>query len=145
MNNPHILKDTVYLYHYTGEGETYEAEYAKFVVKHCSLQHHFGVGRRDAETAPESRARLYIFDRDSTVLDSNGNVVAFAEPDKYRSMSVAEKAKHWTVSDGAKDYFGETDENGAPTDGTPNYYKVIGFTRFDTGSKRIHHTELFGR
>ena len=144
MPNPKILKDTVYLYHYLGE-KNYEAEYAKFVVKNCALQHHFGVGRRDAETTPESNARLYIFDGDSTVLDSNGKAVTFIEPDKYKALGDTEKAKHWTVSDDEKDYFGETDGEGAPTGGIPNYYKVVGYTRFDTGSKRIHHTELFGK
>lgn len=144
MPNRRILKDTAYIYHYTGEAN-YEATYALFTVKHCSLQHRYGVSRGDTNVKPENSARLYIFDGDSTVTDSSGNVLKFIEPDKYAALSPTEKAGKWTVATDEKDYFGDTLCDGVPTAGVPNYYKITGYTRYDTGSKRIHHTELNGK
>lgn len=144
MPDRRILKDKVYLYHYVGEVD-YVAAYEKYTVSQCSLQHHNGVGRTQYATTPECNARLYIFDQNTTVVDSDGRKCKFIEPDKYESLTGAEKASYWTIAPGGKDYFGETDNGNLPPSGVPNYYSVAGYTRFDTGSKRMHHVEVFGK
>lgn len=146
MPNPAILKDTVYLHHFVGE-INYEAAYVTYIVKKCSLQKGFSNSSKSTTNAPpEYKSKLYIFDVDSIVTDSAGNAVSFIEPDKYERLEETDKAKYWTVTENQRDYFStELRSGGVPTDGTPNYYKIIGYTRYDTGSKRIHHTELFGR
>ena len=50
-----------------------------------------------------------------------------------------------TIAPNGKDCFGETDNGNLPPSGVPNYYSVIGYTRFDMGSKRMHHVEVFGK
>ena len=80
-----------------------------------------------------------------TVVDSEGRKRKFIEPDKYEALAGAEKASYWTIAPNGKDYFGETDNGNLPPSGVPNYYSVIGYTRFDMGSKRMHHVEVFGK
>lgn len=144
MPDRRILKDKVFLYHYVGEVD-YVAEYEKYTVSGCSLQHHNGVGRTQYATTPECNARLYIFDQNTTVVDSEGRKRKFIEQDKYEALTGAEKASYWTIAPNGKDYFGETDNGNLPPSGVPNYYSVIGYTRFDMGSKRMHHVEVFGK
>lgn len=145
MPNRNILKDTAYIYHFIGEVE-YEATYAKYTVKNCSLQSRDGVSRTGTETAPRNTAKLYIFDRDTTITDSAGNRLTWIEPDKYEALTPEEKATRWTIGNDEKDYFGETgSESETPTTGAPNYYKVTGYKRNDTGSKRIHYVEVDGQ
>lgn len=144
MPDRRILKDKVFLYHYVGEVD-YVASYEKYTVSGCSLQHHNGVGRTQYATTPECNARLYIFDQNTTVVDSDGRKRKFIEPDKYEALTGAEKASYWTIAPNGKDYFGETDNGNLPPSGVPNYYSVIGYTRFDMGSKRMHHVEVFGK
>lgn len=144
MPDHRILKDKVFLYHYVGEID-YVAAYEKYTVFGCSLQHHNGVGRTQYATTPECNARLYIFDNNTAVADSDGRKRKFIEPDKYEALTGAEKMSYWTIAPNGKDCFGETDNGNLPPSGVPNYYSVIGYTRFDMGSKRIHHVEVFGK
>ena len=85
MPDRRILKDKVFLYHYVCEVD-YVAEYEKYTVSGCSLQHHNGVGRTQYATTPECNARLYIFDQNTTVVDSEGRKRKFIEPDKYEAL-----------------------------------------------------------
>ena len=144
MPDRRILKDKVFLYHYVGEVD-YVAAYEKYTVSGCSLQHHNGVGRTQYATTPECNARLYIFDQNTTVVDAEGRKRKVIELDKNEALTGAEKASYWTIAPNGKDYFGETDNGNLPPSGVPNYYSVIGYTRFDMGSKRMHHVEVFGK
>lgn len=145
MSNANVFKDTAYIYHFVGEAN-YKATYEKYTVSNCSLQHSTGVGRSVINTMPQNTAKLYIFDKSTTVMNSTGDKLLFIEPNKYEALSPEQKVLHWTIGDNEKDYFGETDNNSAdPTTGIPNYYKITGYTRHDTGSKRMHHVEVSGK
>lgn len=134
MATKRMLPDTATLFNYIGEVNNV-ATYQETVLKKCRCIISPGATPGNNGKQPSDKGRLYIFDRDTTAVSKDGTVTRTYLP--YNEWKeVEDKSKYWTISDKGMDMF--------QLDGYDTA-KIIAFTHFKAGTKRMWHFEVIGR
>lgn len=129
-----IFNDTVTMFNYLGE-ENGVAKYAKAILYNVKFEKHIGKSKGGNGKSPDCSATLYFFDRVARVNDIGGKCKTYLRPDTYAKTD--NPYPFFTFRSG-NDYIVE----GICYADTPKLveaYRITIASRFEAGTKRMHH------
>lgn len=134
-----MLNHLVVLYNYIGEIDD-QATYQATVIAPCCCPTVNG----SSQGTEGNSATLYVFDTKSIAKSPEGAQRSYLPYDKWVRIPTADKGKYWTLSDRGTDYFQKGNSCPDVRQEIADKFKITGFRRFDTGSKRMWHWEVTG-
>lgn len=140
MASRRMLNHSVVLYNYVGEIND-EASYQATIIDYCFCP---SISGSSQGVNSNDSATLYVFDAKSIAKSPAGEVRSYLPYDVWLSLSTAEKAKYWTLSDRFTDYFHKGSEVIDVRQPVSSKFRIARFQRFDSGTKRMWHWEVFG-
>ena len=127
-----MLPHAAVLRNYTGEDVNGEAQYLPTLLSFVYVERLRKVSSSGVGLNPEDQVRLFIFDDASIVTAENGVRKSFVTPSVWKDLSADQRVTAWTMQDG-KD---KLDAGG-------DTYRLTSVERFDAGSRRMWHWEVY--
>lgn len=144
MATRRMLNHTVVLYNYIGEVDDV-ASFQATVISPCFCPTQNGAVKSSQGETSDDSATLYIFDHITKATSKDGTERTYVSYEVWKTLSVEDKAKHWTLSVTGKDYFQKENLNADVRDELTDKFKILVVKRFDSGSRRMWHWEVFGK
>lgn len=129
-----IFSDTVTLFNYLGE-ENGTAKYAKAILRNVKFEKQIGKSAGGNGRNPDNSATLYFFDKIAAVSDVDGKCKTYLRPDVF--VKADNPYPFFTFRNG-NDYVVE----GICLEETPKNaiaYRITLASRFESGTRRMHH------
>lgn len=135
MASRRVCPHTVTIFNYLGEDGDGNAEYSASVLKYVHAHIKEGIG---AKSVADDETRVHIFD---STFECDKSYLPESE---WLALSSEDKKKHWTLNAKGRDYFCFGDF-GSSESNLPDFnllFRIVGFSRLEMGSKRLHHWKV---
>lgn len=138
MPSHRMMPHTITLFNYVGEVNG-EATFNKTIIRGVMIDENFGARQSMQGLSADDTAALYIFDVNASAESEEGFEREYLSHAEWQENEA--KSMYWTLCE--KDYFvmGETDVS-VPYD--IKSFKINHYQRYDMGTRKMRHFEVYG-